>query len=60
MTHDLRFALRVIRTHAWFSGAIILILAMGIGINTAVFSLVNAVLIKPLPFPGGERLVMVG
>lgn len=56
---DLRFAVRVIRTHPWFSAAIVATLALGIGVNTTVFSLVNAALRKPLPFPGGERLVMV-
>src|SRR5689334_18550305 len=56
---DLRFAVRMIRTNPWFSAAIVVTLALGIGANTTVFTLVNAVLHKPLPFPGGERLVMV-
>ncbi|MBL8220644.1 MAG: ABC transporter permease, partial [Bryobacterales bacterium] len=56
---DLRFAVRMIRTNPWFSAAIVATLALGIGVNTTVFTLVNAVLHKPLPFPGGERLVMV-
>jgi putative ABC transport system permease protein len=56
---DLRFAIRMIRTNPWFSAAIVATLALGIGVNTTVFSLVNAVLHKPLPFPGGERLVLV-
>ena len=43
----------------WFSAAIVATLALGMGVNTTVFSLVNAVLYKPLPFPGGDRLVMV-
>jgi len=55
---DLRFAIRMIRTNPWFSAAIVATLALGIGVNTTVFTLVNAVLHKPLPFPGGERLVM--
>ena len=58
MTQDLRFAFRMIRQHPWFSAAIIATLALGIGVNTTVFTLVNAVLFKPLPFPGGDRLVM--
>jgi putative ABC transport system permease protein len=57
-TQDLRFALRMIRKNPWFSAAIVVTLALGMGINTTVFSLVNAVLYKPLPFPGGERLVL--
>ncbi|MBS1824625.1 MAG: ABC transporter permease [Acidobacteria bacterium] len=56
---DLRFAVRMIRVNPWFSAAIVVTLALGIGANTTVFTLVNAVLHKPLPFPGGERLVMV-
>src|SRR5687767_3397253 len=57
---DLRFASRLIRKNPWFSTAIIATIALGIGVNTTVFTLVNAVLYKPLPFPGGNRLVMVG
>jgi putative ABC transport system permease protein len=59
MLPDLRYALRMIRQHPWFSAAIIGTLALGIGVNTTVFTLVNAVLFKPLPLPGGERIVMV-
>jgi putative ABC transport system permease protein len=59
MNNDLRFALRTIATHRWFSAAVIVTLALGIGINTTVFTLVNAVLFKPLPIPAGERLVTV-
>ena len=59
MINDLRFALRMIATHRWFSAAVITTLALGIGINTTVFTLVNAVLFKPVPIPGGERLVTV-
>jgi putative ABC transport system permease protein len=55
---DLRFAFRMIRKKPWFSAAIVVTLALGMGANTTVFSLVNAVLFKPLPFPGGNRLVM--
>jgi putative ABC transport system permease protein len=56
---DLQFAFRMIRKRPWFSAAIVLTLALGMGANTTVFSLVNAVIFKPLPFPGGERLVIV-
>lgn len=45
--------------HRWFSAAVIITLALGIGINSTVFTLVNAVLYKPLSFPGGERMVTV-
>jgi hypothetical protein len=59
MFHDLRFALSQIARHRWFSAAVVLTLALGIGINTTVFTLVNAVLFKPVPVPGGERLAVV-
>lgn len=59
LTQDLRFALRMIRKNPWFSAAIVVTLALGMSVNTTVFSLVNGVLYKPLPFPGGDRLVMV-
>jgi putative ABC transport system permease protein len=59
MPHDLRFALRTIASQKWFSAAIVLTIALGIGVNTTVFTLVNAVLFKPMPFPGGDRLVTV-
>jgi predicted permease len=59
MAHDLRFALRMIRAHGWFSLAVVVTLALGIGLNTMVFTLVNAALFKPVPVPGGARLVAV-
>lgn len=58
---DLRTAIRHLAKHPWFATAVVATLALGLGINTMVFSLVNAVLIRPVPVPGGERLVtMVG
>ena len=60
MKNDLRFAIRMISTHAWFSAAIVVTLALGIGVNTTVFTLVNGVLFKPVPLPNGARLVVVG
>ncbi len=59
MLQDLRFAFRMLASHRWFSLAVIVTLALGIGINTTVFTLVNAVLFKPVPIPGGERIVTV-
>ena len=59
MLQDVRYAFRMIRQQPWFSAAIVGTLALGIGVNTTVFTLVNGVMFKPLPFPGGERLVMV-
>ena len=49
----------MMRLHPWFSAAVVAALALGIGANTAVFTLVNAVLFKPLPFEGGERIVAI-
>jgi predicted permease len=59
MRQDLRFALRMLLAHRWFSGAVVATLALGIGLNTMVFTLINAVLLKPLPVPNGERVVSV-
>jgi hypothetical protein len=57
MANDLRFALRMILTPRWFSAAVVATLALGIGANTMVLTLVNAVLLRPIAVPGGERLV---
>ena len=57
MAYDLRFALRMIFSHRLFSAAVVATLALGIGLNTMVFTLINAVLFKPVPVPGGAQLV---
>jgi len=57
--NQLKFALRKILAHRWFSAAVIVTIGLGIGVNTTVFTLVNAALFKPVPVPGGERLVTV-
>jgi len=60
MLQDVRFALRVIARERWFSAAAVVVLSLGIGINAMVFTLVNAVLLKGLPFPDSGRLYMLG
>src|SRR3954465_345828 len=55
----LRSALRSLPAHPIFSSLIILLLALGIGANTAIFGVVHAVLLKPLPYPEPGDLVMV-
>ncbi len=54
---DLKFAFRRLRKSAGFAATVLLTLAIGIGANTTVFSVVNGVLLKPLPYPDSERLV---
>jgi predicted permease len=59
MLKDFRFAFRMIASNRWFSAAIVATLALGIGINTTVFTLVNAVLFAPVPILGGDRVLTV-
>jgi putative ABC transport system permease protein len=57
LKQDTGFAMRMMRKNLGFTMAAIIVLGLGIGANTAIFSVVNAVLLKPLPFEHGERLL---
>jgi putative ABC transport system permease protein len=57
--HDLRYALRMMQRNPGVTAAAVLALGLGIGANTAVFTVLNSVLLRPLPFPDSDRLMLV-
>ncbi len=59
LLQDLRYAARSLRKNSGFATAAILTLALGVGASTTIFSVVHAVMLRPLPYSGAERLVRV-
>src|SRR5688572_15114148 len=56
LRHDVRYAIRALLTRPWFSALAVLTLAIGIGVNTVAYSAINALLGKPMRFPGAREL----
>ncbi|HWK12732.1 MAG TPA: hypothetical protein VNR64_21920, partial [Vicinamibacterales bacterium] len=59
MSTDLRHAVRLLRQAPGFTLLVVTVLAVGIGATTSIFSIVDGVLLKPLPFPDADRLIAV-
>ena len=58
--HDLRYAVRLLIKDRWFTVVAAVALALGIGVNNTVFTLVNAVLLRGLPFDNADQIIAIG
>src|SRR5262245_11439789 len=59
LCQDAKFAFRTLRKSPGFAAVAVVSLALGIGANTTIFTFVNAALLRPLPFPGSDRIVVL-
>ncbi len=59
LLQDIRYGFRMLLKHKGFTAVAVIALGLGIGANTAIFSLVNGVLLRPLPFPDAERIIYI-